>query len=72
MEKAYLIGKLAKLDLTKTAIINIEQEQTLKPWLFNKKPITFEQAKKYDKETVKRLVEVIKFFKKKGKKVYVM
>jgi hypothetical protein len=61
----------AKVDLTKTAIINIHQEQTLKPWKFEEE-ITFEQAKDYDKKSTKRLVEVIKYFKNKGKKVYVV
>jgi hypothetical protein len=62
----------AKINLEKTLIVNVHQEQTLKPWKFNEKEITFEQAKEYDKKSVERLVDVIKYFKSKGKKVYVV
>jgi len=61
-----------KINLNKTAIINIHQEQTLRPWKFRGKEITFEQAKKYDEKSVKRLSDTIKYFKNKGKKVYVV
>jgi len=62
----------AKINLEKTLVVNVHQEQTLKPWKFNEKEITFEQAKEYDKKSVERLVDVIKYFKSKGKKVYVV
>lgn len=61
-----------EIDLNKTAIINIHQEQTLKPWKFENEEISFEEAKKYDEKSVKRLSETIKYFKNKGKKVYVI
>jgi|GEM_PF-691366 len=59
-------------DLDKILILNVHQEQTIMPWKFDTKKITFEQAKKYDKLSVKRLVDVINYLKKQGKKVYVV
>ncbi len=51
--------------------VNVQQVQTLNPKKFDK-AITFDQAKKYDLESVGYVDKVAKYFKKQGKKVYIM
>ena len=66
-----LIGEQAGADLDKVAIVNIHQAQTLEPWNFAS-PISFEQAKDYDRQSVQDAADVINAFKAIGKKVYVV
>ncbi len=51
--------------------VNVQQVQTLNPEKFNKE-ITFDEAKKYDLESVEYINKVAKYFKNQGKKVYIM
>lgn len=48
------------------------QVQTRRPELFTADHISFEQAVEYDKETVSNIAEVVKYYKAKDKKVYVV
>lgn len=59
------------VDLTKAAILNVHQAQTLNPDLFANQQITFEEAIDYGKQTTALLAEVVQDFKNQGKKVYV-
>lgn len=52
--------------------VNVYQAQTLNPQLFTKSEITFQQAVKYDSESIETLYKVIKYFKDQGKTVYVV
>jgi hypothetical protein len=70
-EANYFLVEIGKVDTSAVGIINAHQEQTLMPWLF-KKEITFEQAKSYDKNSVKYLTSLINYFKSKHKTVYVV
>lgn len=56
---------------TEAIVVNVHQQQTLKPDDFNKKEITLEEAKVYDKKSVDDLAKVVKYFKDEGKTVYV-
>jgi hypothetical protein len=53
----------------KTFVVNVHQTQTLKPEKFINEEISFEQAKEYDKENIKILANIIKYFKSQDKKV---
>ncbi len=52
--------------------VNVQQVQTLSPNKFEKDEITFDEAKKYDLESVEYINKVAKYFKNQGKKVYMM
>lgn len=66
-----ILGKLAGVDLEKVAILNVHQAQTLMPWKFSE-PISFEEAKEYDRMTVQYAADVISTLKAQGRKVYVV
>ncbi|BBB22614.1 conserved hypothetical protein [Abyssogena phaseoliformis symbiont OG214] len=70
-ETYHILVNQAKLDLKKAQFIHVHQEQTPRPWEF-KESITFKQAKEYDKITVKYVADLIKFYKNKDKKVYII
>ncbi|MCT4663162.1 MAG: hypothetical protein N4A40_14995 [Tissierellales bacterium] len=53
-------------------IVQPHQVQTRRPELFTADHISFEQAVEYDKETVSNIAEVVKYYKAKDKKVYVV
>ncbi|GMQ58532.1 hypothetical protein AN1V17_29270 [Vallitalea sediminicola] len=53
-------------------IVNVHQKQTKNPELFQDKEISFEEAIKYDKESIQMLAKVVKYYKEQGKKVYVL
>ena len=67
------IEEFIKASETKNILyLNVHQAQTKDPDRFNKS-LTFEQAKSYDKESVRTLKSVIDYCKKyPGKKVYVL
>ncbi|MCY6369350.1 hypothetical protein [Clostridium ganghwense] len=53
-------------------IVNVHQSQTKKPELFIKKEISFDEAIKYDKQSVEDLYKIVKYYKDQNKKVYVL
>lgn len=53
-------------------LIQPHQVQTENPKLFKEKEISFEEAVEYDKKSILNISEVIKYYKNKGKKVYVV
>lgn len=53
-------------------IVQPHQVQTRRPELFTADHISFEQAVEYDKETVSNIAEVVKYYKARDKKVYVV
>ncbi len=64
------------IDMTQTQdalYVNVHQVQTKNPELFTKSDITFDQAKKYDIQSVENLKRVVDYFKnEEGKTVYVL
>jgi hypothetical protein len=62
---------LSKIDSTQCLLVNVHQAQ-FKIDNQIETPITFEEAIKYDKESVENLYKVIQFYKQDNKKVYVM
>lgn len=53
-------------------IVNVHQAQTKNPELFVDKEISFDEAIEYDKKSIENLDKVIKYYKDKNKKVYVL
>ena len=60
------------VDLKKALLVNVHQAQTLRPHYFADNEISFEEAKKYDSQSVQILADVVRYYKNAGKRVYVM
>ena len=52
--------------------VQAHQVQTENKKMFIKEEISFEQAIEYDKKTVENIANIVKYYKEKGKKVYVV
>lgn len=52
--------------------VQAHQVQTENKKMFIKEEISFEQAIEYDKKTVENIANIVKYYKKNGKKVYVV
>ncbi len=70
-ENAYSLIQ-AKISFDSVFLINVHQYQTLRTKEFESKLINFEDAKKYDSESVRILAEVVNYFKSKGSRVIVL
>lgn len=68
-EFEFIISKENRKDVL---MLNVHQSQTKNPEKFTDKEITFEEAIKYDQESIEYLYKVIKHFKDQNKKVYVV
>lgn len=68
----YIFSVLGGLDENNYFLINMRESQTLHPEETEKEEISWEQAKNYNKKTVKTLYELIGYFKSEHKKVYVV
>lgn len=58
--------------LQNALILQAHQIQTESPELFMTEEITFDQAIEYDKKTLENITKIVKHYKLKGKKVYVI
>lgn len=68
----YSFGVQGGIEESNYFLINMRESQTLYPEETEKEEISWEQAKKYNEETVKTLYELISYFKSLNKKVYVV
>ncbi len=57
------------VDPEKIFCINVQQIQILKSTFFQNKKISFDEAGKYDKENIRMLAEIVRYFKSEGKNV---
>jgi hypothetical protein len=62
---------LKKLDRNKLMAATVAQAQTIDPNHFTKQPITFDEAKEADAETVAILADMVQWYQAHDKKVYV-
>lgn len=58
--------------LNNALFVQAHQVQTENSQLFTEKEISFEEAIEYDKKTVDNMATIVKYYKEKGKKVYVI
>jgi hypothetical protein len=70
--KEEFVEMFAEANLGDTLLVNVHQAQTKKTKFFTSKEITFAQAIKYDAESIDMLYKVVKYFKDKGRTVYVL
>jgi hypothetical protein len=71
-EAVFAFKDVAKVDFDNALLVSVHQYQTLRAKYFKENTITFKEAKKYDKESVKDLAKIIEYFKTKRKEVYVV
>ena len=72
LETQFFKSVFSFVDLKKYYLINVHQAQTINPRDFNKREMTFEEAKTAASDSTKMLVDVINHFKNEGKTVYVV
>jgi hypothetical protein len=68
----YSFSVLGGIDESNYFLINMRESQTLHPEETEKDEISWEQANNYNEKTVKKLYELISYFKSQNKKVYVV
>ena len=66
------LSKSGLVDLEKIFMVSARQVQNSKPEIFRDQEISFEEAKKYDLETLENLYQLVTLFKKENKKVYLL
>ena len=66
------ISVIRNAELENQLYVNVHQIQTQDPKKFIEQEFSFEQAKSFDKTSVKNLHKVIHYFKTQGKQVYVL
>lgn len=70
--KEEFISVIRNAELENQLYVNVHQVQTQEPEKFIEQEFSFEQAKSFDKTSVKNLHKVIHYFKTQGKQVYVL